>query len=134
MRLPRQAVDFFISREKYIPSSNTTMSGKITNMPAELRASLTRLGRLYADSECSQTVSIKDAIFDECERYGYMLERSVTCKQLGIHPLNRNKQGVHCHRAQTRISNILSVGGSMRAIKENLVAIEVLPDTRRGAM
>ena len=101
------------------------------SFPPALANELQPICDAYTNVDNTQVCKYKDDIIDACFRHGYASKVWVTCKQLGIHPKNRDGQGVHCMRAQTRVSNILAVGCSLSAIEANLVAIEDHPMLKR---
>ena len=75
----------------------------------------------------SQVVFYKDVIMAACEKHGYLHEREMHVKSMGIHPSNRGKTGVHAGRAHTRVDCIFRAGYSEADIRENLVGIEDHP-------
>ena len=84
-------------------------------------------------AEMSKVVKFKDVILDACEKYGFLYEQEMHVKQMGCHPSNRDKEGIHPKRSQSRVSTIFDIGFSWRAIKENLVGVEDHPLKRHIA-
>lgn len=108
------------------------MASRTTMLPCELHGVLQIIVNEYKDNKGEddiKVVALKDRILESCTTHGYCKLREMHVKTMGIHPANRNRTGVHCIRAQTRLAVIKKSGFSWPAIKENLVGIEDNPAT-----
>jgi hypothetical protein len=100
------------------------------SLPAALKAELSAIIAKYKEEDNTQVVTCKDLIMDACRKHNQTYKIVCTVHQLGIHPLQRDGEGVHCGRAQTRVAMIKSIGFSWAAISPNLICMEDNPHTK----
>jgi len=105
------------------------MACAANGIPCELDSIITTVVDKFNDStaERSQIVAFKDTLMDALERFGYCTEREMHVKSMGVHPLNRDGEGINAARAQTRVETIFKSGFSNKAIEHNLIAMEDHP-------
>ena len=108
----------------------------VPKLPAELHKILEEVTQQYNDvqsDQSSRAVAFADIIEEACKKFGFCEERHFHCKQIGMHPFNRDGEGVHPKRANTRVE-VLHIGGvSIQTLQKGLVAIEDNPMTKRIA-
>ena len=100
------------------------------SLPAALKAELSAIIAVYKEEDNTQVVTCKDLIMDACRKHNQTYKIVCTVHQLGIHPLQRDGEGVYCGRAQTRVAMIRSIGFSWAAIIPNLICMEDNPHTK----
>ena len=66
-------------------------------------------------------------ISNAADAHGYQYTASWHCKQLGIHPGNRDGEGMKWRRSQARIEKIKKAGCSLAVLTPNLRATEDSP-------
>ena len=105
----------------------------VSTLPSALRDILSKVVALFRDGsdQNSHVAKYMDDIMEACELHGYVYEQIFHVKWMGIHPCNRDGEGVHCGRAQTRVEKIFRAGCSLKTLKQNLVGVEDNPATKR---
>ena len=96
-------------------------------LPQSLHDELAVICKQYKGEDSTQVVAYMDQILAACRKHNKTNTRHLKALQLGIHPDQRDGQGVHAGRAQTRISSIKASGFSWAAIQPNLIGVEDHP-------
>lgn len=105
-------------------------------LPTELYDTLSNICKQYKNVESDQSsrsVAYADMIEDACKKFGYCEDRHFHVKQIGMHPCNRDGEGVHPQRANTRIEVLHTGGVSVPTLERGLVAMEDNPLTKHIA-
>ena len=89
-----------------------TVTIKGIQIPKELDSIITGVITLYQDRKAdnSQIVVYKDTLLDSMEKFVWCIEREMHVKSMGIHPSNRDGEGLNDVRANTRVQMISKPG------------------------
>ncbi len=85
------------------------------------------------DGQIIGVVATKDRILETCVEHDYAYEMQMCARFVGVHPCNRNGEGLEASRSQVRGSMIVKSGWSWPAVDGNSIAIEDHPTLKQIA-